>query len=64
MQTQPVITFGGSYGGMISSWMRMKFPNVITGALAASAPILHFKGATNPNEFTTIASKVINETAG
>jgi lysosomal Pro-X carboxypeptidase len=49
---------------MISSWMRMKFPNVITGALAASAPILHFKGATNPNEFTTIASKVINETGG
>ena len=59
-----MIATGGSYGGMLASWMRMKFPNKITGALAASAPILHFKGATDPNDFTRVASKVINDTGG
>jgi len=27
---------------MLSSWMRMKFPNIIDGALACSAPIFYF----------------------
>ena len=28
-EDSPVIVFGGSYSGMIASWMRMKFPNLV-----------------------------------
>ncbi|XP_020292385.1 lysosomal Pro-X carboxypeptidase [Pseudomyrmex gracilis] len=52
----PVIVFGGSYGGMLSAWMRIKYPHIVQGAIAASAPILQFTDIVSCEAFARIAT--------
>lgn len=54
----PVVAFGGSYGGMLSAWLRMKYPNSVVGAIASSAPIWQFKGLMPCENFYRITTNV------
>lgn len=47
----PVIALGGSYGGMLSAYIRFKYPNVVDAALASSAPIYLASGFSNNHSF-------------
>nr|CAB3490951.1 unnamed protein product [Digitaria exilis] len=47
----PVVVFGGSYGGMLAVWMRLKYPHIVMGAVASSAPIRSFYHLTDPYAF-------------
>ncbi|KVH90618.1 Peptidase S28 [Cynara cardunculus var. scolymus] len=52
-----VIVFGGSYGGMLAAWFRLKYPHVAIGALSSSSPILQFENITSQYTFNNIITQ-------
>ncbi|KAJ8768306.1 hypothetical protein K2173_021246 [Erythroxylum novogranatense] len=60
-ETSPVVVFGGSYGGMLAAWFRLKYPHIAIGALASSAPILQFDDITPWSSFYDAVSQDFKE---
>ncbi|KAK3030415.1 hypothetical protein RJ639_037544, partial [Escallonia herrerae] len=60
-QNSPVIVIGGSYGGMLASWFRLKYPHIAIGALASSAPILYFDNITPQDGYYSVVTNDFRE---
>lgn len=62
----PIYVFGGSYGGMLASWLRMKYPATFHGAIASSAPILWFQGGKDfdPHAYDSITDQSVRKLFG
>ena len=37
--SKPRVTFGGSYPGSLSAWMRLRFPHLVSGSVSSSGPL-------------------------
>ncbi|XP_028556211.1 lysosomal Pro-X carboxypeptidase-like [Dendrobium catenatum] len=62
-ESSPVVVFGGSYGGMLAAWFRLKYPHLAIGALASSAPILQIDPTFDPYIFNDIITKDYRSTS-
>ncbi|KDO34307.1 hypothetical protein SPRG_19121 [Saprolegnia parasitica CBS 223.65] len=61
---RPVVAFGGGYGGLLASWLRLKFPHLVIGAVASSAPLLAFDADVDHEAFARTVTYVASPVAG
>ncbi|CAG9759251.1 unnamed protein product [Ceutorhynchus assimilis] len=59
LEKLPVIAFGGSYGGMLAAWLRIRYPYSVIGAIASSAPVWQFHGIIPCENFNKIVTDVV-----
>ncbi|CAH1109174.1 unnamed protein product [Psylliodes chrysocephalus] len=59
--THPFVAFGGSYGGMLAAWLRMKYPYSVIGAISSSAPMFYFPGMTSCELFYDKVTQVFEK---
>ncbi|KAG6678984.1 hypothetical protein I3843_14G106500 [Carya illinoinensis] len=62
-ENSPIIVVGGSYGGMLAAWFRLKYPHIVLGSLASSAPILYFDDISPRFGYYSIVTKDFKETS-
>jgi len=55
------IAFGGSYSGSLSAWFRLKYPHLIAGSIATSAPV---KAALDFPEYNEVVQRSLGFFSG
>ncbi|XP_052819166.1 thymus-specific serine protease-like [Mya arenaria] len=56
-ESTPWICFGGSYPGALSAWFRLKYPQLVAGAVASSAPV---RAVTNFEGYNDVVAKSLS----
>jgi hypothetical protein len=59
-----IVSFGGSYPGMLAGWFRLKFPEVVHASVASSAPVLAQLDMQGYNDVTAAAYAVGDNDVG
>ncbi|CAG9860284.1 unnamed protein product [Phyllotreta striolata] len=60
-KTENIIAFGSYYGGMLASWLRMKYPFAVKGSIASSVPLFHFQGFPGCDTFYEKVTSVVQQ---